>query len=99
MRAGDDPLGVGGSDVPAEPEDAGAELGGGVNLGSGLFGIEFDGMRAFAEFRGPVVVTDEQAPVVGGSDGVEQIEMRFGISGEINLAAAIIAAGDDAGDA
>src|SRR4051794_24459348 len=32
VRTGDDPLGVGCRDVPAEPEDAGTQFGGGVNL-------------------------------------------------------------------
>jgi len=99
VGAGDDPLRVGGGDIPAEPEDASAEFSSGVDLLRGVFGVEFSWMGAFAQLCGPLVVTDKEAPVIGGTDGVEQIEVRFRIRREVDMAAVIVTAGHDGGDA
>ena len=99
MGTGDDPLRIGGGKVPAEPQNARAEMCGGVDLVGRVFRTEFDGMRAFTEFRGPVAVAHQQAPVVGRADRVEQIEVRAGIGVEVDVTAAVVAAGNDGGDA
>ncbi len=95
MGAGNDPLRIGGGDIPAQPQNARAQVRGVVDLAGGVFRAELDGMRAFTEFRGPVAVAHQQAPVVGGADGVEQIEVRAGVGVEVDVAAAVVAAGDE----
>src|SRR4029079_8300948 len=56
-------------------------------------------MSTFAELCGPVIVPDEKAPVVGGACRVEEVEMRLGIGGEVDVAATIVTAGHDGSDA
>ncbi len=99
MGAGNDPLRIGGGDVPAKPKHARAQMCSGVDLVGGVFRAELDGVRAFTEFRGPVAVTHQQAPVVCGADRVEQIEVRAGVGGEVDVTAAVVAAGDHGGHA
>ena len=53
MGVGNDPLRVGGGDVGADPDDAGAEVRGVFELVCGVVGAELDRMRAFAELGGP----------------------------------------------
>src|SRR5580658_3159563 len=88
----DDPLRIGGGDVAADPDHARAEVSCVFKLAGGVFGTKLDGTRAFAKFRRPLRLISEQAPVVRGSNGVEQIKVRLGVGGRINVAAACVGA-------
>ena len=99
MGVGNDPLGVGGGDVGAYPDDAGAEVRGVFELARGVVGAELDRMRAFAELRRPAGLADQQAPVIGGADGVEEIDVRPWVGVDVDVAAALVGAGNDSGDA
>ena len=61
MRAADDPLGIGGGDVPSQPENSGTELCGGVDLLCCFFSGEFGWMWTLAKSVGPVAMADEKA--------------------------------------
>jgi len=98
VGAGDNPLSVGGSNIPAKPKDSRTEFGSSGDLARGVIGVELDGMSSFAKLRGPIIVAVEQAPVVGGADGVEQIEMRLWVRGKVDVSAMIVAARDNGGD-
>jgi len=85
--------------VSAEPHHARAEMSSVIELPRCVFGTELGRMRAFAELRGPGRVANQQAPVVGAADGVEQIKMRARVSIPVNVTATVVRAGDHRGDA
>jgi hypothetical protein len=70
-----------------------------IQLANGILWIQFDWMCAFAEFESPFGVLGEEAPVVSGSNGIDQVKMRTGIGGEIDGTVVVVVAGDDGGDA
>ena len=98
MCAGNDPLRIGRGDILPQPQHARAQVRSVVDLARGVFRAQFRGMRAFMQLCGPLAVAHQQAPVVGGADGVEQVEVRRRICRKIDVAAMVVAARDDGSD-
>ena len=95
----DDPLGIGGGDFMAEEDDAGSESERIVELLAGVLWAKLNDTRALPEPGSPGRIVGEQAPVVGGADGINSIEMGTGIGRVVGYAVAKVAARDHGGDA
>ena len=68
-------------------------------LPRGVLRTQFGGVVFLAQHVGPHAVPDQQAPVVGGADGVKQVKVGSWICGEVDVPAPRVGAGHHRGDA
>ena len=97
VRAGDNPLGIGGGEVVAQPDGARSQPGGVGELAEGVSGLSSTGRAPSLQLERPLGALGQQAPVVGRADRVQQVEMRSGRGGKIDNAAPGVAGSDHRG--
>ena len=75
MGAGDDRLRVGCCNLGAEQEHAHAEALGIDHLSRGLIRSKLCWTRHLTKLADPIRIAREQAPVIGDTDGIDEVEM------------------------
>ncbi len=95
---GDDPLRVGSGQIVAEQQRPRSQPRGICELARGIFRAQLSGAPTLSQLEGPLRTLGQQAPVVGGADRIEQIEVRAGVDAEIDSPMAVVAAGNHRGN-